>query len=100
VGCQVEVSATGRSLFQRTPTDCGVCLSVIKWEANKSKNLDTCCEQVEEVKDYERTIVYCRLGLPYGLSFIVFDRLNSVIAGSNPVSIFLYCVCCVGLPLG
>jgi hypothetical protein len=28
--CQVEVSATGRSLFQRNPTDCGVCLSVIK----------------------------------------------------------------------
>jgi hypothetical protein len=28
--CQVEVSATGRSLFQRSPTDCGVCLSVIK----------------------------------------------------------------------
>jgi hypothetical protein len=28
--CQVEVFATGRSLVQRTPTDCGVCLSVIK----------------------------------------------------------------------
>jgi hypothetical protein len=28
--CQVEVSATGRSLVQRRPTDCGVCLSVIK----------------------------------------------------------------------
>jgi hypothetical protein len=27
---QVEVSATGRSLVQRSPTDCGVCLSVIK----------------------------------------------------------------------
>jgi hypothetical protein len=24
VCCQVEVSATGRSLVQRTPTDCGV----------------------------------------------------------------------------
>ena len=23
--CQVEVSATGRSLFQRRPTECGVC---------------------------------------------------------------------------
>jgi hypothetical protein len=30
--CQVEVSATGRSVVQRTPTDCGVCLSVIKWK--------------------------------------------------------------------
>jgi hypothetical protein len=29
--CQVEVSATGRSLVQRSPTDCGVCLSVI-WQ--------------------------------------------------------------------
>jgi hypothetical protein len=28
--CQAEVSATGRSLVQRSPTDCGVCLSVIK----------------------------------------------------------------------
>jgi hypothetical protein len=28
--CQVEVSATGRSFVQRSPTDCGVCLSVIK----------------------------------------------------------------------
>jgi hypothetical protein len=28
--CQVEVSATGRSLIQRNPTECGVCLSVIK----------------------------------------------------------------------
>jgi hypothetical protein len=27
---RVEVSATGRSLAQRSPTDCGVCLSVIK----------------------------------------------------------------------
>jgi hypothetical protein len=26
---QVEVSATGRSLAQRSPTDCGVALSVI-----------------------------------------------------------------------
>jgi hypothetical protein len=28
--CQVEVSATGRSLVQMSPTDCGVCLSVMK----------------------------------------------------------------------
>jgi hypothetical protein len=28
--CQVEVSAKGRSLVQRSPADCGVCLSVIK----------------------------------------------------------------------
>jgi hypothetical protein len=30
--CLVEVSATGRSLVQRSPTDCVVCLSVIKWK--------------------------------------------------------------------
>jgi hypothetical protein len=30
--CQVQVSATGRSLVQRSPTDCGVCLSAIKWK--------------------------------------------------------------------
>jgi hypothetical protein len=28
--CQVEVSTTGRSLVQRSPTACVVCLSVIK----------------------------------------------------------------------
>ena len=28
--CQVEVSATGRSLVQRSPTTCGVSLCVIK----------------------------------------------------------------------
>jgi hypothetical protein len=30
--CQVEVSATGRSLVQRSPTKYGVCLNVIKWK--------------------------------------------------------------------
>jgi hypothetical protein len=30
--CQVEVSETGRSLVQGSPTDCGVCLTVIKWK--------------------------------------------------------------------
>ena len=29
VCCQVEVSATGRSLVQRSPTDCSVCVSVV-----------------------------------------------------------------------
>jgi hypothetical protein len=29
--CQVEVSTTGWSLVQRSPTDCGVCSCVIKW---------------------------------------------------------------------
>jgi hypothetical protein len=28
--CQVEVSATGRSLVQRSLPDCGMCYSVIK----------------------------------------------------------------------
>jgi hypothetical protein len=28
--CQVEASVTGQALVQRSPTDCGVCLSVIK----------------------------------------------------------------------
>jgi predicted Zn-ribbon and HTH transcriptional regulator len=28
--CQVKVSARGRSLVKRSPTDCGVCLSVVK----------------------------------------------------------------------
>jgi hypothetical protein len=49
--CQVEVSATGRSLVQGSPTECGLCLSVIKW---KIKTLYTYCEQVgRRGKDYE-----------------------------------------------
>jgi hypothetical protein len=36
---QVEVSATGRSLVQRSPTDCGVCLSVIKLNHKKPRHL-------------------------------------------------------------
>jgi hypothetical protein len=49
---QVEPSATGRSLAQRSPTDCGVCLSVIKW---KNKTLDTYCEAGRRGKDYKQT---------------------------------------------
>jgi hypothetical protein len=35
--CQVEVSATGRSLVQRSPTDCCVCVWV--WSSEKSNPL-------------------------------------------------------------
>src|SRR5215470_2767349 len=35
--CQVEVSATGRSFVQRSPTDCGVCLSVCSLETSKKE---------------------------------------------------------------
>jgi hypothetical protein len=37
--CQVEVCAMGRSLFQRSPTDCDVCLSVIKWNHKNPRHL-------------------------------------------------------------
>jgi hypothetical protein len=50
VCCQVEVSATGRSLVQRSPTDCGVCL-----ECDQMKiNLDAYCEYVEKVRATKR----------------------------------------------
>jgi hypothetical protein len=42
VCCQVEVSATGRSLVQRSPTDCGV----FECDQVKISKLDTYCEQV------------------------------------------------------
>jgi hypothetical protein len=38
--CQVEISATGRSLVQRSPTDCGVS----ECDQVKINNLDTYCE--------------------------------------------------------
>jgi hypothetical protein len=52
--CQVEVSATGLSLVQRSPNDCGVCL---KCDQVKINNLDTCCEQVEEAKTTNFTVL-------------------------------------------
>jgi hypothetical protein len=52
--CPVEVSATGRSLVQRSPADCGVCFEC---DQVKNKNPPTCCEQVHRRgKDY----VFCR----------------------------------------
>jgi hypothetical protein len=44
--CQVEVFATGRSLVQRSPTDCGVCVCVCVCVCDhvKLNNLDTYCE--------------------------------------------------------
>ena len=39
VCCQVEVSATGRSLVQRSPTDCDVSLCVIKGNNLSTPNL-------------------------------------------------------------
>jgi hypothetical protein len=38
VCCQVEVSATGRSLGQRSPTYCGMCLSVM-YEITNTRHL-------------------------------------------------------------
>jgi hypothetical protein len=59
---QVEVSATGRSLVQRSPTDCGVCLSCDQVKIN---SLDTCCEQVgRRGKDCEEDGAANRSGKP------------------------------------
>jgi hypothetical protein len=41
--CRVEVSATGRSLVQRSPTECGVPLSVIQFSCS-TVSVYTCCE--------------------------------------------------------
>jgi hypothetical protein len=50
--CQVEVSGTGRSLVQRSPTDCGVS----ECDQVKITNLDTYCEYVEEVRTKKRNV--------------------------------------------
>jgi hypothetical protein len=44
--CQVEFSATGRSLVHRSPTDCGVS----ECDHVKINNLNTYCQQVGEVR--------------------------------------------------
>jgi hypothetical protein len=48
--CQVEVSATGRSLFQRSPTDCGVS----ECDQVKITSTPTVNKQVEEVRTTKR----------------------------------------------
>jgi hypothetical protein len=51
--CEVEVSATNRSLVKRTPTDCGV----FECDQVKIQTLYTYCEQVgRRGKDYETNI--------------------------------------------
>jgi hypothetical protein len=77
VCCQVEVSATGWSLVQRSPTDCGASLCVIKkprergghsprWAAGPEKiinnNLYMCCVSSDWVlQDHSvRNVVYMR----------------------------------------
>ena len=58
VCCQVEVSATGRSLIQRSPTDCGVSVCVIhklqKWDGPVAPQRDSvlkekCVRSVSEM---------------------------------------------------
>jgi hypothetical protein len=47
---QVEVSATGRSLVQRSPTDCGVS----ECDQMKINNLDTYCEWIDNGRTTKR----------------------------------------------
>jgi hypothetical protein len=64
VCCQVEVSATGWSLVQRSPTDCGVSLCVIKRNNNPlhllwlgRKGLD---EERKKKKEERQTVLTLR----------------------------------------
>jgi hypothetical protein len=70
--CQVEVSATGRSLVQGSPTDCGVSLCVIKcnnpstpnrigrkrldWERKKDVNITKWCQNIIDVNTFNLTL--------------------------------------------
>jgi len=54
--CQVEVSATGRSLVQRSPTDCGV--SKCGFETSKMRR-----PKVHRGQKYVTAYCYKRLGL-------------------------------------
>jgi hypothetical protein len=63
--CQVEVSATGRSLVQRSHTDCGVSEN----DQVKINTLDTCCEQAEEGRTAKRNIIVCYLYMGVLVSF-------------------------------
>jgi hypothetical protein len=53
VCCQVEVSATGRSLVQRSPTDCGVSLCVIYLRTSRMRRpwpMLGCCARKRSAK--------------------------------------------------
>jgi hypothetical protein len=65
--CQAEVSVTGRSLVQRSPTDCGVS----ECDQVKINNLETYCEWVEEERSAERNILLFLAFLIILLSSIV-----------------------------
>jgi hypothetical protein len=51
--CQAEASATGRSLAQRTPTECNGCVSV--WSSENKKQPRHLLWVGRRGKDYERT---------------------------------------------
>jgi hypothetical protein len=48
--CQVEVSATNRSLVQRSPTDCGASLCVITKPSERGDHSPLRAAELEKIK--------------------------------------------------
>jgi hypothetical protein len=80
---QVEVSATGRSLVQRSPTDCGV----FECDQVKTKTLYTYCEQVgSRGKDCETfwcNVTCCSQSMKSRLSSITCSAQYDCAEGSH-----------------
>ena len=82
--CQVEVSATSWSLVQRSPTDCGASLCVIKKprEWGGPGPLGGCCAKKKQIILYYAHLycgIHCwlRLKAHVGLTVFLFDKYAS-----------------------
>jgi len=54
VCCQIEVSATGRTLVQRSPTDCGVSVFVCVYERERERER----ERLSVIRCYSNRLLY------------------------------------------
>jgi hypothetical protein len=60
VCCQVEVSATSCSLVQRSPTDCGASLCVIKKPRERGGHSPRCAAGPEKINIFILIVIYLR----------------------------------------
>jgi hypothetical protein len=93
VCCQVEVSVTGRSLVQRSPTECGVSLSVISCKNNPphlqllGRRVQTKKERKKERKNdslkYIHTLQRLRLLTQFFAQYIMLHEVFTYLYLSN-----------------
>jgi hypothetical protein len=79
--CQVEVSATVRSLVQRSPTDCGVCLwssenkqpQHLLWVGRRGKDYETksrhCVQKIPPIMNPVHALPLCSVKIRFNIMF-------------------------------